>query len=511
MNPNGRVLAIASPDPLASWAIEYVGLSHLVTTTSLDPLHTLPLPPRHPQDLAELKPGETREWRIVLAPCPTNTMSRLRWLRFAMRRCFSSNARPWRPRKPPRSPHCIQGRPNFRAPLQTGNLSPWTPVDRTRGFSKRRIIPAFTHSRRRPMEEVAKRRSSSASHGRGISSKLVVKRCAFLKRQALTAKCGLGFSRCTWPSHSLPDAELHARAESQFAPFLEVTLNRTTAKLKGTKAQTWPERPQNNSWMIGLLTDRYQVTKNPDDLDLAARFADNFIRDFQQADGSFKGYSALTQGNWFLLDLAACEQPLIDQNPKWSGSRERLLAAARRSAEDMVAKKDNVQTEGQRVFEDTMIGAAVTLLSLSALNEPDPLNRQRYVDAAKLMYAKHACLRQEIVPDARVRGGSLRFWESQYDVLMKPNMMNSPHGWTSRNSPGLLFLYLLTGEERYLADFMDTVGSCIQMIETETGTLRWAFIPDPFIKADVFEPDPEKPGQGRYVSKTLGEAYIIYR
>lgn len=28
------------------------------------------------------------------------------------------------------------------------------------------------------------------------------------------------------------------------------------------------------------------------------------------------------------------------------------------------------------------------------------------------------------------RGGTMRYWEAQYDVQMLPNMFNSPHGWS---------------------------------------------------------------------------------
>ncbi len=49
------------------------------------------------------------------------------------------------------------------------------------------------------------------------------------------------------------------------------------------------------------------------------------------------------------------------------------------------------------------------------------------------MMQSHRCLEQLLIPDARMNGATLRFWEAQYDVLIggSLNMMNSPHGWTA--------------------------------------------------------------------------------
>src|ERR1700684_130753 len=73
MTPYGRILTVGSPDPIASYIMNYEKSSwgdggHLINTCSLDLMHTLPLPPRHPQDLTSLKAGEERTWTIYLQP-----------------------------------------------------------------------------------------------------------------------------------------------------------------------------------------------------------------------------------------------------------------------------------------------------------------------------------------------------------------------------------------------------------------------------------------------------------
>jgi hypothetical protein len=73
MTPYGRILTVSSPDPVASYIMNYEKSSwgdggHLINTCSLDLMHALPLPPRHPQNLASLNAGEERTWTIYLEP-----------------------------------------------------------------------------------------------------------------------------------------------------------------------------------------------------------------------------------------------------------------------------------------------------------------------------------------------------------------------------------------------------------------------------------------------------------
>jgi hypothetical protein len=121
---------------------------------------------------------------------------------------------------------------------------------------------------------------------------------------------------------------------------------------------------------------------------------------------------------------------------------------------------------------------------------------------------QHECLTQALIPDGRMRSGTLRFWEAQYDILMLPNMMNSPHGWTMRSQFGAFYLYLLTGEERFLNTMNNAMGACVQAIDEKSGVLRWAFVPDPYIAAQQFVPDSDKPGEGKHISVVVGEQWL---
>ena len=137
------------------------------------------------------------------------------------------------------------------------------------------------------------------------------------------------------------------------------------------------------------------------------------------------------------------------------------------------------------------------------------------------MIGVHACLEQNMVPDGRMNGASLRFWEAQYDVMIRANFMNSPHGWSAWTAYAKYYLYLLTGKENYLLELLNLMGACVQLMDLN-GNLRWAFAADPQICAEIMAPDHLKPikdgyknivascpaYRGKYIQKVFGEEYI---
>ena len=208
------------------------------------------------------------------------------------------------------------------------------------------------------------------------------------------------------------------------------------------------------------------------------------------------------------MEVMAEEKKLAATDPKWRERYERHYDSVRRAMDNLARNLDNIETEGELTYEDGMISCSYSQLALFALLQTDPAARQKYLDAALYLASGHRCLSQILIPDSRMNGGSLRFWESQYDVMAKPNMLNSPHGWSAWRIYGLWYLYQLTGQEDYLRQTMNALGSCVQLIDSDSGELRWAFIPDPYIKADLFEPDPAQAGKARYVSRVIGEQYL---
>lgn len=224
------------------------------------------------------------------------------------------------------------------------------------------------------------------------------------------------------------------------------------------------------------------------------------------------------------MELTKVEKRLMNDETKseevrsYNQERYELHMASLAKAMDKLVRVDgNFDTEGQGTYEDGANSCSVTQLSEFALMfEEGTPERKKYADAAEKYITRHTSHQQTIIPDSRMNGGTLRFWEAQYDVEMgltsgAPNMMNSPHGWSAWNIYGLFNLYELTGNTDYLERGMNAMGSCAQLMSFD-GTLRWAFVADPYRETRLFVKDEEKTTEdkivGKHVDTVIGEQYV---
>ena len=185
-----------------------------------------------------------------------------------------------------------------------------------------------------------------------------------------------------------------------------------------------------------------------------------------------------------ILEVCQYEKMLADGNNIWKQRYDRHFASAKRAVDELAASLDNIETEGEMTYEDGMIACSYTQISMMATLTDDKAERNRYINAAEYLRKGHRCLSQLIIPDSRMNGGSLRYWESQYDILSFPNMMSSPHGWSAWRIYGLYYLYLLNGNPDLIEQVYNALGSCVQLIDGKSGILRWAFCADPYLEGD---------------------------
>ena len=153
-----------------------------------------------------------------------------------------------------------------------------------------------------------------------------------------------------------------------------------------------------------------------------------------------------------------------------------------KAIDELALNKSNIHTEGEQTFEDGMISCSALQLAQFALLQTDKTKREKYKNAAIELIKQHECLEQLVIPDARMRSGSLRFWEAQYDVLMDNNFFNSPHGWSSWSTYAQYYLYLLTGDIEYLEKVFNGLDAAMQPIDLKNGKMRWAFMVNPSVK-----------------------------
>ena len=273
--------------------------------------------------------------------------------------------------------------------------------------------------------------------------------------------------------------------------------------------------------LISLLVDMYEADQEMEYLEKASKFAD-FLMGTQDDKGAYRNggvhYTCVIYIAKSMLELTAAEQ--MREEEEWKERAARHYASAKKAVDELVSSLDNIQTEGEMTLEDGMISCSALQIAMFALTLPEE-ERAPYIDAAEYMIKIHGCLEQQLIPDCRMNGGTLRYWESQYDVMIRANMFNSPHGWTGWTGYAYYYLYLLTGRRCYLVNLMNLMGSCIQLID-EKDNLRWAFCSQPYVKAKAWVPDTDqevkdgynfvqaadKAYRGKYEEREYSEQYI---
>lgn len=290
--------------------------------------------------------------------------------------------------------------------------------------------------------------------------------------------------------------------EKEFIDFLKVITK--FGDLKHFKNATYPKRLQNTSTTISILADFYEVTGKVKYLDIANDMAKSLLK-YQVADGSYRShkthYTCVIYPAKSMLELALAEKKanLIDRYNVHFDS-------AKRAIYNLYELMDNIETEGEMTFEDGMISCEALQLGYYATLCGDENERKNFAKASEKILEKHRCLEQWLVPDARTKGATMRYWEARYDINFPSNMLNTPHAWTSWKTYATYYLYLLTGQQKYLIDTMDTIGACMQCVD-DNGELNWAFILDPCIHGKKFVKSNNELGF-EFQETVVGEEYL---
>ena len=509
MTPQGWILGVASPDPVASWHHEYEPAQHRIYTSCFDLLNALPLPARHPQNLTELAPGEQKQWTLHL-----QDLGELADIKPALADGIAA---------PMIEASRYAGGPGDPVLLTLWG-APVGAVVRGPGGALQALALASsgtsaTATYTLPAAPGLYTVTASNAAGRVAEASLAVRRpWSWYLRQARSealakpqkasshTESWYGFHSMFLARRWLPDAALDAQADAKFHELYPLMYNTNTFL-----PSSWQSRIQNHSCMAGALADRYEATGDILDLQRAAALCD-FLLTRQTEDGAYRSgsshYTSVVYPGKSIMEVMVHERALGATNGFWHQQYTNHSGSVRRAMDELALNLDNIGTEGQATYEDGMIACSGLQLAQFALLQTNAADRQKYQAAAEHFLRGHRCLDQLLVPDARMNGGTLRFWESQYDILTYPNMMSSPHGWSAWNIYGRWYLYQLTGEVGLLRQAMNALGACVQVIDSGSGELRWAFVADPFVPAHVFTEFPTNQGKGRCIAQTIGEQYL---
>lgn len=513
MGPKGQILLVTTSEPVASYSLQYKPGKHRIYTATLDVMTPLPVPQRHPQGLHTLQPGEEKRWTLKVKTVATLTdikpavamasgapMIDIDLYTIAQGEAFKGQIASG-PSGLTKLTVCDPKGTIASVPFQCGEDENYLFSYSPKGTPGAYKLTAVSENGKQSEAMLAVR------HPWSWYLKMARKNAVVQEQKASShTESWYGLFSAYLARKHFPDAELDSAIEKRFDEIWPLMFDRDKME-----PLTHKKRIQNSACAIGVLVDKYQAAGNIADLEFAAGIADYILSTQKESGGYYNGnthYTCVIYIAKSIMELIEDEKALGQTEAIWKDRADRHLASVKQAIDDLERSRDDIQTEGEMTYEDGMIGCSYTQISMYALYYAKPEERQKYIDAALYLLKGHRCLSQLLIPDCRMNGGSLRFWESQYDILTTPNMMNSPHGWSGWRVYGLWYLYQLTGNEDYLKQVFNAMGSCCQLIDFDSGELRWAFVPDPCIKADYWEEDPASPGRGRAVDKVIGEQYL---
>lgn len=511
ISPTGKCFAFAVTEPIASYTYDYnmldeLNFGHRIYTVNLQFVNQNKLPPRHIQNSVNLVSGGGFTWNLYIIPLKNpseagrkineichlpiidveqTSLSAGDKIKYT---AYCDNIKSYTVTNP-NGEECtdfiarIAGLYTIRIEDKSGKVS-----------------EAVLHCHREYEWYMKKAREAAAKYAQKASTH---------------TESWYGFYSAFLAAKHYPDESIDSVLSAQFDEMAPLMFDYENAE-----PITIPWRVQNTSSFIGVLCDRYESDreKYKNDIYLASRFGD-WLMSTQGADGAYyrdgrQHYTCVIYLAKSMLELAEAEKEVLPEK-----SRQHY-ESAKRAVENLVELLERIGTEGEHTLEDGMLSCSALQIGMFALTL-DETERYKYIKAAKHMLCVHECLEQNIIPDTRMRGATLRFWEAQYDVQIKANMMNSPHGWSAWYAYALYYLYILTGERHYLIKLINTLGSCLQLM-SDDGKLRWAFVSEPYVEAKIFVPDTTKPVndgyktvqlkntayRGKYIEATLGEEYV---
>lgn len=523
-SPQGQVLGIASPDPIASWSVDY-NLSyydipphwfygHRIESVNLDLINTLPLPEHNPQDMWKLEPGEEKTWKVSLVPVTSLESFEQEMAEATGLPMISMDRTSYMPGETAAFTIFADSTPEIvmAASFEVAEIAKgqW-------------LVEASMHKAGRyDVTVTAGDYQSSAVILVNDSWAEVIKdaRQAALdnhQKPSSHVESWYGFHSAFLAARHFPDNEIDTQLDDRFDLIYNKVFDAENAV-----PRLYEDRIQNTSSTIGMLVDRYEAFGRIEDLEQAAALADWLVANNQDKGGAYMNgnvkYTSVIYVAKSIMELYLAESDLKEE--VWQERAARHYESVQRAIDELVASQGDFQTEGEMTFEDGMISCSALQVGMFALLQEDPASRQHYAQAMMDILESHDCLTQLKVNDGRRRGGTMRFWEAQYDVLMLPNMFNSPHGWSAWRAYASYYAYLLTLDERYLKETFNAAGAFAGLIEQETGKLRWAFVVDPYLRVrqiaapvegltfdDVTtgNPHPDFYGSREF---TIGEQYV---
>ena len=484
MSPVGKILVVASPDAIASWSHDYsrVGArppyemgGHRIISVNLDFINTLPLPERHPKNLWQIKPGESKSFRIYLDEIEDLDKLGEKVSELAQAPFINMDVTSCEKGEEIKFSIYSDDRTTVEIFSPDGNHSIIKPISQ----SNNQDLFSFNETKTEGIYHI----KVSSVNGK-ISEAIFYVRKSYSWYMQNAMKAVVDYPQKASKSHCeswygfytaysggkyFPNNENLKEADEQFKKVLPLIFDTIKYEPYANK-----HRIQNVSSMIGILVDRYQLFNDENDLKKALGLSD-FLLKTQTSDGAYRAgkvhYTAVIYPAKSLMELLQVLEPL-KKDKVIRQQYEKIYASVKMAMDELELNRSNIETEGEMTFEDGMIACSALQLGQFALLQTNKKEKKRYKDGALSMLEQHRCLEQLVIPDARMRSATLRFWEAQYDVVISNNFFNSPHGWSSWTTYANYYAYLLTGNTKFLIRTFNGLDAAMQMIDLSDGKLR---------------------------------------
>jgi hypothetical protein len=499
-SPSGSVIALVCPQPIASWSVAFNHgyqdpaphwfMGHRILSLNLDLMNALPLPAHHPQDLWSLNPQDSLTWTISLFP--TTMRDLFPMLHQAINAPMLQMEQTSYDRGDVASFFIYGTAPKVKVLSENGHSLPLN-IKRIQSekfqVSCRLSEPGLYNVQVVDGNKCAEGKFSVHHSWEWCMRRARVATLQYKQKATSHAESWYGFYSAFIAARYFPDAELDKKVSDRFEYLFSLLHDVNKMEPKYYKS-----RIQNTATTIGILVAKYQASHQENDIRRASQLADWLIQFSQAPNGAYMNgrtiYTSVIYVAKSILELYLEEKKLGQTDAGWKAIAERHYLSAKKAIDQLVDSNGNFQTEGEMTFEDGMISCSALQIGMFALLQSNQANRQHYTNAMLKILNSHDCLTQLRVPDARRRGGTLRYWEAQYDVQMLPNMFNSPHGWSGWRCYATYYAYLLTGDARWMIETYNAMGAFSNLLDGHTGQLRWAFIDDPYLKVrQTCEPD----------------------
>lgn len=281
--------------------------------------------------------------------------------------------------------------------------------------------------------------------------------------------------------------------------------------------------PQYETWLIAQLTDYYTLTRDPVILDHLLRLGKHYIND--HVDPIAGMVLDQNHAEEEIVDYTTVDTPLVHLTRlgkllerEGHPDSELFLGVSLKMAKHLAVRGLIFPTEGESCTEDgSMACTALSLLFAYLELEKD----ESFLKQGQYLLQLHAPLEMKGF-DSRMKGSSMRYWETLYETRDWGASINASHAWAIWTAEAKLLLFAINGGYRWLEEAYNSFIANMGTVDGNGG-IHCCYTPDmipatphmPYNRSEAEEPDiyptsiPLASGYTALTYSASGNYYLI--